>query len=80
MENTLKKRKELGQNWAFTSAPQSASQHSKSADWHPTRLRPFYPVLCFQTFHGSVLTSFSLKKKICNKVFKNLIGLLNWGI
>ena len=90
MENTLKKRKELGQNWACTLAPQSTSQHSlssdlhsKSADWHPAWLRPVYPILCFRALHGSVLTLFFAPKKkngFANKVSQNLHGLLNWGI
>jgi len=58
-----KKSEELLQNWACMLAPQSASRHSKSADWHPARPMPVYPILCFPTIHESVLTHFSLQKK-----------------
>ena len=58
-----KKSEELLQNWACMLAPQSASRHSKSVDWHPARIRPVYPILCFPTIHEPVLTHFSLKKK-----------------
>ena len=74
----VEKAQGIGKNWACTSSPQSTS-------WHPARLRPVYPILCFRAFHESVLTLFFNKKKkkkkgCANKVSQNLHVLSNWGI
>ena len=52
----VEKAQGIGKNWACTSSPQSTS-------WHPARLRPVYPILCFRAFHESVLTLFFNQKK-----------------
>ena len=84
-KNMLKKCKELGQNWACTSTPQSANRHSPSADWHPQVLigtqinqGPIILFCFFRHFLGLFLLHFSLKKKNCAiKFSKNLHGLSN---
>ena len=62
-ENALEKHEESRQNWMCPLAPQSASLHCKSVDWHPAQPRPDYSILRFWALHGSILTLFFLLKK-----------------